>query len=164
MCPCHLAANSHMPSLLFLKSNTKQRQSIQKTWISTAKPCALNQKCLLSPFLMSFHTVMKRDSNMYSAQRRRRNDKTRKDLYLVCLLLTLHYPRLKRSFLNTPFTHFFTRPSPTAPSTPLMFLLTPVCDDLRFRKATFLLSACSAFIMRACSACILRTRSKLQYN
>jgi hypothetical protein len=46
----------------------------------------------------------------------------------------------------------------------LMFLLTPVCDDLRFRKATFLLSACSAFIMRACSACILRTRSKLQYN
>jgi len=148
MCPCHLAANSHMPSLLFLESNTEQRQSIQKTWISTAKPCALNQKCLLSPFLMSFHTVTKRDGNMYSAQRRRRNDKTRKDLYLVHLLLTSRYPWLKRSFLNTPFTHFFTRPSPTAPSTPSMFLLTPVCDDLHFCKATFLLSACSAFIMR----------------
>jgi hypothetical protein len=38
----------------------------------------------------------------------------------------------------------------------LMFLLTPVCDDLCFCKAAFLLSACSA--------CILRMWSKLQYN
>ncbi|KAG1723671.1 uncharacterized protein EDB91DRAFT_1255570 [Suillus paluster] len=57
--------------------------------------------------------------------------------------------RISTCFLNTPFTHFFTRPSPTAPSTPSMFLLTPVCDDLRLCKAAFLISACSAWILQA---------------
>ncbi|KAG1841282.1 hypothetical protein F4604DRAFT_1939553 [Suillus subluteus] len=46
------------------------------------------------------------------------DETTGKDLYLVRLLLTSRYPRLKQSFLNTPFTHFFTRPSRPALSTP----------------------------------------------
>ncbi|KAG1848670.1 hypothetical protein F4604DRAFT_1935257 [Suillus subluteus] len=66
------------------------------------------------------------------------DETTGKDLYL-----------LKRSFLNTPFTHFFTRPSRPALSTPSTLLPAPACDDLRLRKATFLISACPAWILQA---------------
>ncbi|KAG1733462.1 hypothetical protein EDB19DRAFT_1911599 [Suillus lakei] len=74
-------------------------------------------------------------------------DKARRQYVYSLETKMKRHGRISTCFLNTPFTHFFTGPSP--PSTPSTFLLTPVCDDLWLCKATFLISACPTWILRA---------------